>query len=108
LILKSLENNDKGICKFFLPEIDKEEHKLGKIYAEIREIYLKECKGYNYYDYYNYVERLVLNIPETTRKFKEETHIEKLMNNIKNLSIELQRSKPTDWNNFMDVLLGSY
>jgi Fe2+ transport system protein B len=107
LILKSLEDNDKGICKYFLPHLDDPNDKLGKIYHEIKTVYAEECKKHNYYEYYNYVERLVLNIGVQDQTFKHKTQIETMMQKITQLSIELQRSKPTEWNNLMDVLLGN-
>ena len=107
LILKSLEDNDKGICKSFLPCLEDPNHRLGQLHREIKDIYVREGKKENYYEYYNHLERLALNIPVTGATPKEEPEFEKLIHNIKQLSIELQRSKPSEWNRLLDVLLGS-
>lgn len=107
LILKSIENNDKGICKTFLPCIEDPSTKLGKIYEEIKETYSKEGEGANYYEYYNHIERLVLNIASDNEALSKNKELDGLIHKIKQLSIELQRSKPTEWNNLLDILLGS-
>ena len=105
LILKSLEDNDNEICKSFLPCLEDPNHRLGQLYHEIKDIYVEEGKKGNYYEYYNHLERLALNIPVTDTMLKEESESEKLIHNIKQLSIELQSSKPSEWNRLLDVLL---
>ena len=106
LILKSLEDNDKEICKSFLPCLEDPNHKLGQLHREIKDIYVEEGKKGNYYEYYNHLERLALNIPVDTTS-KKEPELEKLIHNIKQLSIELQVSEPSEWNRLLDVLLDS-
>lgn len=107
LILKSIEDNDKGICKYFLPTIDDPNTKFGKMYAEIKDTYRNEGSGLNYYEYYNHIEKLVLNIPSNNDVLVNSKELDGLIHKIKQLSIELQRSKPSEWNNLLDVLLGS-
>jgi len=63
-------------------------------------------KKHSYYEYYNYVERLVLNINGEGEKLKVKSQIENMLLKIKELSMELQRAKPSEWNSFLDVLLG--
>ena len=107
LILKGLENNDKEICKYFLSGIDDPKTKYGKMFLELKELYQKAGEGLNYYDYYNHIERLILNIPSENQILKENKEIDGVVHIIKQLSIELQRAKPAEWNSFLDVLLGS-
>jgi len=107
LILKGLENNDRAICKYFLSSIDDVNTKHGKMYAELKDMYHKASEGVNYYDYYNHIERLVLNMASANEEMKENKQIDDVIHIIKQLSIELQRAKPSEWNSFLDVLLGS-
>lgn len=107
LILKSLENNDKDICKTFLPSLGDLTHKFGQMYKDVKDIYTEGCRINNYYVYYNDLEKMVLNIPGPGKKSAEGLEFEGLIHNIKQLSIELQRSNPSDWNRLLDVLLGS-
>jgi len=107
LILKGLEDNDKEICKYFLSGIDDPNTKYGKMYFELKTLYQKESEGLNNYDYYNHIEKLALNLPSENEELKQKKEIDGIIHKIKQLSIELQRAKPSEWNSFLDVLLGS-
>jgi len=107
LILKGLEDNDGAICRYFLSGIDDPGTKYGKMYAELKKVYLKESQDLNYYDYYNHIEKNVLNIPSENEELIKKKDINGVIHKIKQLSIELQRAKPSEWNSFLDVLLGS-
>ena len=87
--------------------IDDPNTRLGKMYAELKELYQIGGCNINYYDYYNRIERLVLNIQSDNEAHEQQKGIDAITHIIKQLSIELQRSKPTEWNSFLDVLLGS-
>ena len=110
LMLRSLENNDKGICRHYLPNLGDEKDKLGAKYKELETLYHKNEPeaGRKRYEYYNYIERLTLNLSvntemEFTSEVKKEIGV--IINLIKNLSIELQRANPSEWNSFLDVVL---
>ena len=111
VVLKILEDNDKGICKYFLPNIDDCKDKLGKIYYDLKELYkINILKNKAQFDYYNHVERILLNITMENgnlKFFENQSDIDSIIHKVKQLSIELQRAKPTEWNNFLDVALGN-
>ncbi len=107
LILKGLEDNDKEICKYFLSGIDDPNTKYGKMYFELKTLYQTESQGLNNYDYYNHIEKLALNLPSDNEELSQKKEIDGIIHKIKQLSIELQRAKPSEWNSFLDVLLGS-
>ncbi len=82
---------------------------LQKDYAEFRE------KSKNQYDFYNLVEKSVLEMEgEESNRFNEEQlkengitrdDLQKIVQQIRLLSMSLQRHKPVDWNEFLDVAL---
>jgi len=39
MILKLLDNDDKGICAFFLPELKEKGHRLLKILEELKDLF---------------------------------------------------------------------
>ena len=65
LLLKCLEDNDKGICQTYLPTLGDENDRHGSKYKQLRDLYKKyvlvpddkQC------EYYSYIERLALNLP---------------------------------------------
>ena len=98
LILKSLEEDDKEICRSFYPDMYDEETKQGRTYSGVKLTFLAESNRCgNEYDYYNYVEKLLISDGMATPL--------PIVQKIKNLAMELSRARPQDWNKFMNVLI---
>lgn len=88
-----------------------------KKYKELQSDYAKfRSQANNQYDYYNIVEQSVLEMEsdEGTKSITEESlrengmnseDLHKLVQQIRLLSMQLQRHKPADWNEFLDVAL---
>jgi hypothetical protein len=95
-VLKMLENNDKSFNNFFNSDTQFTELlvNLKKRYASEREARHKEL--------YRLIEGVLLEMDEVSTS-KE---VVGLVNDIKKLAIMLQRSKPTDWNLFMETAIG--
>jgi hypothetical protein len=86
LILKNLDDDDKGVCKLFFPPMFGEEHKDKTSqeeekesaphakYLELRKDYAKfRDRARNQYDFYNLVEKSVLEMEgEESNRFNEE------------------------------------
>ena len=109
IIIKSLESDDRGICKEFNPVMFNEDDESGKLYS-----YIKNFKENLYnivkdpYIAYNLLERIVLY--EDMDKKQIEVYIEKFLiddfeKKLKILSMQLQRIKPTEWNYFFDLAM---
>jgi len=111
IIIKSLENDDKGICKEFIPNMFNEEDESGKIYN-----YIKNFKENLYnivkdpYLAYNLLEKSVLfeednNINRELEAYIPRYLIDDFEKKIKILSMQMQRIKPTEWNYFFDLAM---
>lgn len=111
IILKSLEKEDKGICKEFNPSMFNENEENGKIYKAI-----KDFKENLYstvkdpYIAYNLLEKFLLfeddkNIKKDLERYIPLYQIDDFDKKIKILSMQLQRLKPTDWNYFFDLAM---
>lgn len=112
LILKSLEDNDRGICRYFLPNLGDPKDRIGAKYKELEEIYKRNAPDTDnkHYEFYNHIERLTLALPlKAEVDFSSDTQkdIDSIIHLIKQLSIELQRANPSEWNSFLDVVLHS-
>jgi hypothetical protein len=114
LILKSLDNEDKGICKVFNPHMfDPNNETTARLY-----IFLKNFKENFYslitdqYYAYNLLERVVLfeddvTVLQTTEKYIDKSIVNEFKKNLKTLSMQIQRVKPGDWNHFIDLAMNS-
>lgn len=109
LILKSLEGDDKDICLFFNPDMFDKTTSQGKQLMELRKRYEQgRLKMGSSFDYYNLIEKCLLEVPLTAkeqgleREFKIEQNI---IRDLKGLSMCLSRFKPSDWNKFLDVVI---
>lgn len=111
IIIKSLENDDKGICREFIPNMFNEEDESGKIYN-----YIKNFKENLYnivkdpYLAYNLLEKSVLfeednNINRELEAYIPRYLIDDFEKKIKILSMQMQRIKPTEWNYFFDLAM---
>lgn len=62
----------------------------------------------NDYDYYNLVEKCLIDAPLTENDKKRATELDinnKMSKDIKGLAMCLSRFKPADWNKFLDVVI---
>ena len=111
ILIKSLENDDKGICREFNPTMFIEEDESGKLY-----IYLKNFKENLYnivkdpYLAYNLLERAVLFDDADTNEleaFVPKYLIDEFEKKLKILSMQMQRVKPMEWNYFFDLAMNN-
>jgi len=141
LILKCLDDDDKGICRSFFPPMfgedasskssngddqDEGQHTVDKVaihnkYLELRKDYTKcRTKAKNEYDFFNLIERCILGMDEdegvskrtiTDAEFtlngleRKDMHL--ITQHIRVLSMQMQRYKPQEWNEFLVVVLDS-
>jgi hypothetical protein len=64
----------------------------------------------NDYDYYNLVEKVLLEIKLVHEENIQVLRLEiedKIMKLLKQLGVEMSRNKPSDWNKFLDVIISS-
>ena len=107
LIIKSLEGEDKGICREFNPPMFNDNEDSGKIYKNLkkfREILYKNVQ--DKYKAYNLLEKLAIFENKYFSEvevyiFKEE--IKEFQKNLRIISMQMQRYNPTDWNYFFDL-----
>lgn len=60
------------------------------------------------FDYYNLIEKCLLEVPLSDKEKQQETEFEiqnLILKEIKGLSMCLSRFKPADWNKFLDVVI---
>lgn len=108
LILKSLENDDKDICASFHPDMADLTTDSGRSMGNLKKIYEKGRKKYGIYDFYNLMEKLLIEVDVTDeeKRIVTELDIERtLVKDIKGLAMMLSRFKPADWNKFLDVVI---
>lgn len=109
LILKSLEGDDKDICSFFNPDMFDKNTVQGQQLVTLKKNYEQgRLKMGSSFDYYNLIEKCLLEVPLTEKERKSEKEYDiqnKIMKEIKGLSMCLSRFKPADWNKFLDVVI---
>eukprot|EP01017_Pseudomicrothorax_dubius_P033110 TRINITY_DN439_c0_g1_i1.p1 TRINITY_DN439_c0_g1~~TRINITY_DN439_c0_g1_i1.p1 ORF type:complete len:306 (+),score=75.13 TRINITY_DN439_c0_g1_i1:789-1706(+) len=113
LLLKLLEGDDKDICAFFLPELLDPEERCGRLLEELRTWFTK-CRTFfaSSFEYHNFLEKMIIGVtlagPEL-ELYRDErvVPVDNVLNRMKQLSIELQRNKPMEFNDFLDIVLGS-
>ncbi len=115
LILKSLENDysyndDKEICHFFYPDMFDTNAKPGQQLRELKKEYESgRTQLGNDYDFYNLVEKCLLEIDvmsENDKRWQAKLDIKgRIVKEIKGLAMMLSRFKPADWNKFLDVVI---
>ena len=114
LLLKAIDNEDKGICAEYIPNINNTNEDSGKLFALIKQIkakLLKEIKD----DYlsYNLLEKLILfdntkeqnDIEKEVEKHIDKEEIKEFKTSLINLSMHLQRYKPSEWNTFFELAM---
>lgn len=94
LILKHLDDDDKGICKAFFPPMfqdqnskyedgdglsAKEREIVAQRFKELKKDYIfHQQKAKSDYDYYNQIEKCVLEIDETSRSSNDQEILNKM------------------------------
>jgi len=62
LILKSIENDDKEICSFFYPDIIDKNNEKGRMKDQLKKIYEAGRKKLGGYEFYNLVEKCLIEV----------------------------------------------
>jgi len=112
ILLKSLFNEDKNICREFFPNLFDKQSDTGKLYENIK----ASCKEFetssssDTYELYNNLEKLILleEYETEVEKIKirvNSTHVDEFLKKIKMLAMQMQRFKPIEWNNFVDLAM---
>jgi len=108
IVLRSLEGDDHGICMEYYPNMYDLNTDSGKLYHELIELGNKIGTTIDdKYLLYNSLEKLLLfenNESELSHKLPKGVATE-FLNKIKILSMNLQRIKASDWNNFIDLAM---
>ena len=113
LILKFLDNDDRGVCVYFFPQVTRNKEKAFEIAGELGEEFRRWKEGNEKgYMYYNVIEKVLLGMgldeEETERVEKGPKElVERILRKIKVLAIELERNKPMEWNEFLDAAMMS-
>ena len=71
-------------------------------------VYENGRKKYGMYDFYNLMEKLLIEveISEEEKKIVTELDVERtLVKDIKTFAMMISRFKPADWNKFLDVVI---
>ena len=110
MMLKSLDKDDKNLCNFFLPSLNQIDTKTFRVYFELEKQFEEwKVETMEHYGYHNILEKMIVGI-ELSEKEKEKLNsrrclVDKIMAKLKNLSMELHRYNPTEWNSFMEICL---
>lgn len=111
IILKALEDEDRGICKSFCPPIFDETENVGAVWKRLKRSYkLGKLAASSATEYLEIITLITLGEP-FDKKFREQVldtkfdNLDGTINKIKHLAIELHRYKPADWNRFLDIIL---
>jgi hypothetical protein len=111
IVLKALEEQDRGICKSFCPPIFDETESVGGVWKRLRRSYrLGKLAASSVTEYSELLTAITLGEPYDSNfraqvlDFKFD-NLDSTVNKIKYLAIELHRHKPTDWNRFLDIIL---
>jgi len=147
LILKCLDDDDKGICRSFFPpmfgedgttssgsnsgENEEANPYVDKVathnkYCELKDEYMRcRSKSKNEYDFFNLVERSILGMEEdetpgqdqqsaravSDKEFEDNgltrAELHQIVQHVRVLSMQMQRYRPQEWNEFLIVALDS-
>ena len=114
LILRAIDNKDVDIIKQYIPNIDNKNEENCKLYSNlakvVKEVYDKVKD--NYYGY-NLFEKFVLfdgtdeeeKITNEMRKYIDSAVMKDFKKDIKILSMNMQRYKPKEWNEFFQLAM---
>ncbi|CAK58225.1 unnamed protein product (macronuclear) [Paramecium tetraurelia] len=108
IVLKHLENEDKNICKYFLPMLDDENSKLYSQFEQLRQDFMNfRDQHAKQYEYYNLIEKKLLGIGQNDICEQVNVQIDRIMQKIRLLSIEIQRYNAIEWNLFIDAAINT-
>ena len=114
LLLKAIYKEDKGICKEYILGLYDKNNESGKLFNEIKQITKKVKKMINDSNKtYNLLEKLILfdntneeiSIEKEMEKYLDDNMISSIKKGLTNLSMHLQRYKPTEWNTFFELAM---
>jgi hypothetical protein len=110
LILKSLDRDDKNLCKYFLPSLNQIDTKTFRVYFELEKQFDEWKRASSeHYHYYNILEKMIVDEQLTkTEENKYATRrdlVDRILAKVKLLGSELHRFNPTEWNAFMEVCM---
>lgn len=94
LVLKSLENDDKDICKIFYPEMFDWWTNDGQRLTELKRMYETLRKKYGSYELYNLIEKCLIEVQLSPNENKiiKDLNLEKvLIKDIRGLAMQLSR-----------------
>ena len=109
-MLKSLDKDDKNLCKYFLPNLNQIDTKTFRVYFELEKQFEEwKQKTQEHYSYYNILEKMIIGV-ELSETEQEKLNsrrplVDKIIAKVKNLGMELHRYNPTEWNSFMEICL---
>ena len=107
MLLKNLDNDDKNICSYFLPQLFNEKEEMNKLYLKLQKEFQSWKKLHmKNYEYFNIIEKKIIGISlnEKEKTFDKE-EVKDIVHKIKLLAIELERSNPVEWNMFLEAAL---
>lgn len=109
LLLMAIDKEDQNLCKLFCPKMFEEDSDLNKQFKELVDSHFTgKCIDQDF-QLYNILEKTILEIEVSESEWRwiedDAISVDQILQKIKILAIQLSWSKPTDWNQFMDVLL---
>ncbi|KAL4504533.1 hypothetical protein ABPG72_009979 [Tetrahymena utriculariae] len=111
MVLKCLNNEDKNICRFFLPQLyEPQGNKHNTMFENLKEEFNAWKQGHiKQYEFHNILEKILLgitlNINDQATIGEYNRQVNNIVHKIKQLAMELQRNNPMEWNNFLDAAL---
>ena len=108
-LLNALDGTDKNICSTYLPSLEDKATPDFELFHNLLNKYKELCKNLNDpYLIYNTIEASIMEIDV----FKENEYLLSIkdkvidiVKGIRNLSMNLKRNSPQDWNDLLDVVL---
>jgi len=110
LILRSLDENDLRIFQSYCPELLQQQNSEQNILDKLKSDYERMRRKNDGFVLYNIVENAILEKEIDSKQqmgfnFNKQD-IDKIVHEIKQIAILLQRSKPTEWNMLMETAMG--
>lgn len=111
ILLKSLFGEDNNICCEYFPSLYDKTSETGKNFQELNKL-LKVFENFcpDTYILYNNLEKLILleeyeHEVDKIRSVIKSPQLDDFLNKIKLLGMQMQRFKPNEWNNFIDLAM---
>ena len=114
LLLKAIYKEDQNICQEYINGLFDKNTESGKLFYDIQLIQKKMKKIIKDKNKtYNLLEKLILfdgtkeqnDIENELKIYINENNIKEIKNGLTNLSMHLQRYKPTEWNTFFELAM---